>query len=131
MNANDMFPSKYLKASDLGDHKPVVVISNIELENLGSEEAPDKKPVLYFKGKDKGLACNKTNWNTLISLYGQETDGWIGKAIKLQSMEVQFKGRMTMAIRISLNKPSSPGVSENPRTKMVDSSPLENEEIPF
>lgn len=106
MNANEMFPSKYLKASDIGEHKPVVIISRIEVEKLGQEDDADLKPVIYFKNKEKGFVCNKTNWNTIIKLYGQETEGWIGKAITLQTMEVQFKDQMTMAIRVSLIKPT-------------------------
>ena len=108
MNADAMFPSKYIKASDIGDHKPVVKVASIEIEELGNaEEGKEKKPVLYFENREKGLVCNKTNWNTMIALYGGETDNWIGKPIRLQSMEVAFKGKMSMSVRISLQKPDS------------------------
>lgn len=96
-----MYPSKYLKASDLGTNQPIVRILAVKVEILGQGEDQDEKPVVYFEGKEKALVTNKTNWNTLIGLFGNETDEWIGKRIKILSTEVAFKGKMGMAIRIS------------------------------
>lgn len=101
MNASELYPSKYLKASDLGTNQPVVKILAVKVEILGQGEDQDEKPVIHFESKEKALVCNKTNWNTLIELFGNETDEWIGKRIKILSTEVAFKGKMGMAIRIS------------------------------
>lgn len=132
MNANEMFPSKYLKASDLGDHTPVVKISRVGVETLGSDEEKENKPVIYFDGKDKGLVCNKTNWNTLIDLFGEETDDWIGSKIKLMTAEVAFKGKMSLAIRISSIKVAQ---SDKNNSKPVETRRAEDEadtdQVPF
>lgn len=128
MNANEMFPSKYLKASDLGDHQPVVVIESIEIETIGQGEEAEKKPVISFRGKDKKLVTNKTNWATLISLLGAETNDWPGESIKLLAMEVAFKGKMSMAIRISPQKPAS-GAAPKAAPKPADD--MSDEEIAF
>jgi len=96
-----MYPSKYLKASDLGTNQPIVRILAVKVESLGQGEEQEQKPVIYFEGKEKALVTNKTNWNTLIDLFGGETDDWIGKRIKILATEVAFKGKMGMAIRIS------------------------------
>lgn len=102
MNAHTMFPSKYLKAADLDGHEPIVTISEVSVESMGaSEDQKENKPVIYFEGKEKGVVCNVTNWNTLIGLFGDETNLWIGKKIKLVTAEVAFKGKMTLSIRIS------------------------------
>jgi len=101
MNANEVFTSNYLKATDLGDNKPIVAIAGVEMQTLGQGEEAETKPVVSFVGKEKGLVCNKTNWNTLIDLFGAETDDWAGKKIRLCATEVAFKGKMTMAVRIS------------------------------
>jgi hypothetical protein len=101
MNALEVFPSKFLKASDIGTAQPVVEIMAVVIETLGQGEDQETKPVCYFKAKEKGLVCNKTNFNTLIDLFGPETDDWIGKKIKIMSMEVAFRGKMTMSLRIS------------------------------
>ena len=65
MKANDVFPGKYLKASDLNGHEPVVTIDRVEMEDVGD----GRKPVVYFKGKEKGLVMNKTNFSTICSPY--------------------------------------------------------------
>lgn len=119
MNANEMFPSKYLKASDLGEHTPIVTIESVSVESLGSEEEKENKPVIYFEGKEKGLVCNKTNWNTVMGLFGDETEDWIGKKIKLVTAEVAFKGKMTLSIRISSIKV--------PQTAKGGSKPVETQ----
>lgn len=101
MKASEMYPSKFLKATDLGGKSHIVKILTVKIESLGQGEEEEQKPVVYFERRDKGLVCNKTNWNTIIELYGDETESWIGKSIKILPMEVAFKGRMTMAIRVS------------------------------
>jgi hypothetical protein len=77
MNIDSAFPSNYLKASDLGDAQPVVTIDRVELEAVGRDK--EMKPVLYFRGKEKGIVLNKTNSNKIASLVGsRDTDHWRG-----------------------------------------------------
>lgn len=99
MKIDDIMPStgKYLKAGDLQGRSAQVTIQNVAVETMrdGSQ-----KPVLYFMGKEKGLTLNVTNKNALVSLYGQETDDWLGKPVILFSMLVDFQGQMVNAIRI-------------------------------
>lgn len=116
MKASDMFPSKYLKASDLGEESPIVTISNVAVEELGADEK-ETKPVVYFNDQDKGLVCNKTNWSTLINLFGDDTDIWTGKKIKLMVAEVAFQGKMTLCIRISSIKVAQGGAKVAPAAK--------------
>ena len=86
---------------------------------------------------------NVTNWNTLIELFGPDTDDWIGKTITIYPAEVAFKGRMTMALRISLNKPVAQKVSPvmnrpasvlktvQPENQHEDSNEFSEVDIPF
>ena len=62
MNINDAFPSKYLKASDLQGRTISVVMSRVEKEDIGKGE---KKLILYFQGKQKGMVLNKTKANNI------------------------------------------------------------------
>ena len=96
MNINDVFPSNYLKASDLGGRKLKLTIEKVELEKVGS----DQKPVLYFVGKEKGLVLNKTNAQVIASSHSPETDGWEGKEIAIYPAKVQFQNQMVDAIRV-------------------------------
>jgi hypothetical protein len=101
MNANDMFPSNWLKASDVPDDDMILTIKSLAKEEIGT----DTKWVVYFDEVEKGLVLNKTNNDTIIGLHGQETDGWIGKTIALFATEVAFQGKQTMALRIRMRQP--------------------------
>jgi len=97
MNINDVYPSKYLKASDLQGKEITVTMDRVEEESVGQDG--DTKPVLYFQGKQKGIVLNKTNSNNIMGAYGAETDNWSGKQIVLYSTYVDFAGKSVEAIR--------------------------------
>lgn len=102
MNIETAFGS-YLKAADIGDARPVVVISHVALEMISSgDNEKEKKPVVYFNGKEKGLILNKTNADTIRALTGTpETDEWTGFAIRLWvDPNVRFAGRLVPAVRV-------------------------------
>jgi len=106
MKSNDVFPSKYLKAADL-DEDVELTIRSVVLEELKGEHGEaEQKPICYFQEGEKGLLLNKTNWNTLAQLFGDESDDWPGKTITLTVMDVQFKDKMVPALRVKI--PRSP-----------------------
>jgi len=102
MRISDAFPSKYLKASDLQDRNINVVIDRAEPEEVGEGE---RKPVLYFQGKTKGLVLNKTNSRAIAAAYGDDTDDWEGRPLVLFPAMVDFRGDTVEAIRVRLPKP--------------------------
>lgn len=106
MNVQDMFSSKYLKAEDLRGMMINLTISHVEVEDTGSADRPNHRPVVYFMGKKKGLPLNKTNATTIIQAYGPETDNWQGCEITLFDMLVDYQGKPTKGIRIRI--PSRP-----------------------
>ena len=79
MNIHDLFPSKYIKASDLNGQDLDLVIEEVVLETVGGEELP----IVYFEGAQKILVLKPTNGRTIASIYGPETDNWIGQSITL------------------------------------------------
>lgn len=95
MKISEEFPSKYLKAADLQNRDVKVIMANVEKEKLGD----DMKLVLYFKGKDKGLVLNKTNSNTIVDAYGDDTDDWYDNELILFSVMTDFQGKIGPAIR--------------------------------
>lgn len=98
MKGSELFPGKYLRHEDLGTSRPVVTIKKVTVETVGD----DQKPVLYFAGKEKGLVCNKTNWNMVVELTGEDdSDNWVGKKIRLYVAKVDFQGKRVPAIRIT------------------------------
>lgn len=96
MNINEAFPSNFLKASDLAGGQPTVTISHIKTEEIGE----DRKMVLYFVGKEKGIVLNKTNATNIAAAYGPETDDWTGQKVTLFTSWVDFQGKSVEAIRI-------------------------------
>jgi hypothetical protein len=69
-----------------------MTIESCEIEKVGMEE--DEKPVLRFKGCSQGLPLNRTNFETLIRLFGSsQSESWIGKRIELfRDESVSFGG---------------------------------------
>ena len=101
MNINASFPSNYLKASDLQGQEVVVTIDRVEMEEVGQGKDKEAKPIIYFRGKQKGVVLNKTNASTITSIVGSgETDDWTGHRVCLFVREVEFQGSMVPAIRI-------------------------------
>jgi hypothetical protein len=77
---SDLFQSRFLRADDLGDHRVKVTIDQVRVEPLHG----GRKPVLYFRGKSKGLILNATRARALATILGtEETDEWIGSTVTL------------------------------------------------
>lgn len=133
MRISEEYPSKYLKADDLKGREVRVTIANVEREKMGD----DFKPVVYFKGKEKGVVLNKTNSYTIASAYGDDTDDWFGNDVILFSVMTEYGGKTTPAIRCRIptardNKPAqrredpiSSGIPQRAPVEKLD------DEIPF
>ena len=105
MRMDKVFPSKWLKAADLQDAqgRPLtanVVISNVVLEKVAQDKDP--MPVVYFQGKSKGLALNKTNCSVIEATYGIESDDWLGQPLQIYPTETTFQGKMVACLRVRI-----------------------------
>jgi hypothetical protein len=100
MKITEAFPGNFIKASDLQGKEVTVTMDEVRREELGQGADKETKPVLYFKGKERGLVLNKTNANAITEMYGDETDDWHGKKIVLVARFVEFQGKEVEAIRI-------------------------------
>lgn len=96
MKVSQVFSGDYLKAVDLQGHEPTVQISAVEMKQFDD----GNKLLISFEGKQKGLVANKTNANRIAKLYGDDTDGWVGKEIVLYTDQVDFQGSTVDAIRV-------------------------------
>lgn len=99
MDINAAFPSSYLKSTDIGSNRISVTLGEVKMEEMPKG---DVKPVLYFRGKDRGLVLNKTNATTLADAYGTNTDNWEGQLGVLFTIDTEFGGRRTKGIRIDV-----------------------------
>lgn len=135
---NTAFPSNFLKVDDLQGRNVTVTIGSAKIEEIGQGRDKDTKIMIGMVGKTKKFVCNKTNAKVIASLYGDDTDGWIGKQIILAPREVQFGTDMVWAIRVSLTKPAAPTghlpppVAPAPRPAPAPaSSDQDPEDVPF
>jgi hypothetical protein len=131
MNVNDAFPSRYIKAADLADAAVVVTIRAVEMEDIGQGQKKERKPVVYFEGKQKGLVLNKTNANMIQKIAGSpDTDDWAGVKIRLVAAEVEFQGDSVQAVRVRQMATSKP--MAKPMQQDDDSvAPVNDDDIPF
>lgn len=120
MKMNEIYPSKYLKADDLQGRDVRVTMQNVELEKIGE----DMKPVLYFKGKDKGVVLNKTNAGTISIAYGDDTEDWFDQPLILFSVMVDFQGKVAPAIRCRAPTAKDNKAAAPRREDPISSGPL-------
>jgi hypothetical protein len=107
MNFDEMFPSKYVKASDLGGRTLNAKIAGLAMEKMGDGEM---KPVVHFIGASKGLVLNKTNGSALKEIYGSNTADWRGKPVQLFPTFTEYAGKRVECIRLRVPLPA--GVAE-------------------
>jgi hypothetical protein len=104
VNAELLFPSRYIKCADLLGKLVTKTIKKVAIDTLVRVGgAKEKKPVIWFSDTEKMLVLNKTNCRAIIELYGKETNDWIGKKITLKPDRDKFGGKMVDCVRIEVN----------------------------
>ena len=97
MKSGDAFGGAHLKAEDIKGHNVTVTIEDVTMEKVGDGD----KPVMSFKGKDKTLVLNKTNWARLAEFLGSDdSDDWNGRQVVLGVQKVDYAGKRVDAIRV-------------------------------
>jgi hypothetical protein len=102
MKMTELFPSKYLRSSDLSGKSRIAIIDHVAYEEFKNDGRTETKAVLHFKGNaTKPLVCNKTNCLVMVSIAGSDNaDDWAGSRITLAPTMVSFKGKVTESIRV-------------------------------
>ncbi len=106
MDYRSMFDRDYIANFDLLGRDVTLTIREVkgaELTVQGGKK--QKKPVVYFEGKEKGLALNKTNAKTIAAMYGNDCDKWVGEKVTLFPTTTQFGSDTVDCIRIRPAKP--------------------------
>jgi hypothetical protein len=99
----EAFPSRFWKASDLPPRGTALKIAKLQLEKVGIDQK--EKYTLYFKGQDKQLVLNGTNWDLIAAFCGADSDQWAGKDISLYPTQTTFGGKTVDCIRVRRPKP--------------------------
>ena len=95
------FPSKYFCGDDV--IKPLVA----EIQHSGIEPLKNKdgitsdKLIIYFSGRKKALVCNRTNWDAIVEITGEDdTDLWVGHRVCLFASLERVAGKMVNCVRV-------------------------------
>jgi arabinogalactan endo-1,4-beta-galactosidase len=133
-NINEAFPSNYIKAADLKGRQVSVKMDRAEYEMIGQ----DKKLILYFVGKEKGMVLNKTNASNIAAVYGDDTDEWRDQEIILFEAMVDFQGKTVPAIRVKGPVKAKPAARQASADMGREAAPAKaparevvDDEIPF
>jgi hypothetical protein len=96
-----MTDREFLFAYDLQGRDVTVTISRVVAGQLTDQNGrKSKKPVVFFEGKDKGLALNSTNAKTIAALYGNYVEAWVGKSITIYPTTTKMAGEVVECIRV-------------------------------
>src|ERR1700690_876611 len=124
MKTSQMIQSKFLKKEEFPQPEGLT-IKDCSLEEVGKR---DTRGVLLFKEKAKGVVLNVTKIKQLEGAYGDDTDGWIGKKVKLSHapsvmMGTQQVGGIKMQLPANI-PPVQPRAPAPPAEEF-------NDDIPF
>jgi hypothetical protein len=91
----------------------------------GNKGKKDRKPMVSFKETDKKLGLNKTNGRTIATLYGSDTDGWLGKRVTLYATTTEFGSETVECVRV---RPRAPTGAVSKQSSIVEPPRAEERE---
>lgn len=124
MKTSQMVQSKFLKKEDFPQPE-VLTIRSIAIEEVGKG---DTRWVLYFNEKTKAVVLNITKIRQLEAGFGDETDHWVGKKIKVSHDPTVMMGQQVVGgIKFTLPSKQAPAPIQQPVAATADF----DDEIPF
>jgi hypothetical protein len=101
MKRDDLFPRRYFKAADLNGKPIDVTIKSATVEALKNMQGVNEdKLVLGFANQKMYLVVNRTNYDSIAELHGDDTDGWVGKRVQLYPDKASVGGKRVDAVRV-------------------------------
>ena len=97
------FSSQFVHAEDLRGQAHDVVIESVKLETLQipRKKEKEKKWVVKFVGRPKGMVLNKTNAQAIAKRTGENVvEKWVGKTITLYPTTDRLGADVVPCIRI-------------------------------
>jgi hypothetical protein len=102
MKRDEVFPSRYLKCSDLNGRPCTVEIDHGAYETLkGTDGKETQKMVLYCKNAKKAFPLNATNYDSITAIVGNDdTESWPGHKIELYPDKTRMGGKLVDCVRV-------------------------------
>lgn len=107
-----MMDRDYLGAWDFPTEKTgtITEVTQVKLPGTGKIKA-NKRPIIALKGTEKRLVVNATIGKAIESMYGADTDKWIGKRITMYASTCRAadgSGQIE-CVRVRPTVPKGPG----------------------
>ena len=97
MNYDEFYQSKFIKPENINPNKlPTVQIVKVELSEPNQEG--NRQFIVHFNKTDQVLGLNKTNGDMIKTMYGSDTDHWIGQWIGLEARDALSFGEMKLRL---------------------------------
>ena len=132
MRKAEAFPSKYFSQEDVWDADVTLTIKGVSVESIRSEHGSEDCPIMVFKEDGyKPWIVNNTNWGTCEDRFGEDSDDWLGKQIRLwRDPEVMYGSIKKGGVRIRpLGYVSTPAPDTSTIQPQTGTSPLGNAPI--
>lgn len=127
---SDMIVSKFLRKEDF-DEDRIMTIKSVKLEDMPGDDG-SQKWVLYFREDQKGMALNVTTIRVLEKAFGDDSDLWIGKKVKVYvDPNVSFGGRVVGGLRLMPPKNASAGAKPPAPPQQTEPAGEFDDDIPF
>jgi Holliday junction resolvase len=124
---DDLFPSKWFRASDIPESGLPVRIAKITRERIGPEQKD--KPIVHFANQDKALVLNATNFDCIdAALSESDTEKWPGRVVELFATETSFAGKVMPCVRVRKHRGKTSAPAPQPAPE-INSSADEADEI--
>jgi hypothetical protein len=123
---SEMIQSKFLRKEDF-DEDQICTIADCKLEAMQGN-ANETRWVLYFKELQKGMVLNTTTIRVLENAFGDDSDDWMGKKVKVYvDPNVSFQGRVVGGLRLMPPRATKAAAPAEPKA----SDPDFDDDIPF
>jgi len=133
LKIGDFSNSKYLRKEDIGDdgEEVTVTIKAVKKENVArDDEEPQYKAAIYFRELPKPMIANFTNLNRIAAKYGEDTELWTDKQVKIFfDPEVMFGKERKGGLRVRVPSRVQRANDDDFNSKMRDAEP--RDDIPF
>ncbi len=102
LSFDDLYPSRFLKASDLKGREATKTIKGVKIEELGEGSSAKPKCVITFADAKKEWVVPRTCGEALKAMFGSKDvdKTWVGKRVTLIPKVVDSFGGEVEAVRV-------------------------------
>jgi hypothetical protein len=99
-HVDDMFPTAYIKAGELGGNKATYTIKHIEARAFEGDKGKQWKGIATFEEIEQQWTINKTNMLCIKEMFGALVPAWYGKRVVLFPTKDRFGREVVDCIRV-------------------------------